>query len=161
MPRATSRGRLPASALAAAILVWVGTAAAEAQDQAVSLDAFAEDERTPLILNESEKNFLLWEMRQMLVSVQGIVAGLTKEDLELISESARAMGREAAAGVPPETVAKLPQQFRQWAGATHTEFDTISIAAREGETPDMIMFRLSDMLNLCVACHATYRIEVE
>lgn len=139
----------------------IGGATAEQKQAAVTMDMFTTDGRAPLILSETEKNFVLWEMREMLVAVQGIVAGLSSDDMEHVSRAAIKMGSDAAELVPEETVARLPPQFREWANETHTEFDTISIAARSGETPDMIMFRLSGMLNTCVVCHATYRVEVE
>lgn len=119
-----------------------------------------EDPRTPINLTEPEKNLVLWEMRSMLVAVQGITAGLDAGDLKKVAQAATAMGTATADLIPPETVAKLPQTFQELAGATHSNFDSISIGAKDGETNDMIIFRLADMLNTCVACHAIYRINV-
>jgi cytochrome c556 len=144
-----------------ALAAGIGMASAQQDTPAVTMDMFETDHRAPLVLNETEKNYVLWEMREMLVAVQGIIEGLSNEDMERVSNAATVMGTHAADQVPAVTVAKLPLQFREWATETHEDFDAISIAARSGESPDMLTFRLSGMLNTCLACHATYRIEVE
>ncbi len=144
-----------------ALAVGIGMATAETNTHEITMDMFETDHRAPLVLNETEKNYVLWEMREMLVAVQGIIEGLSNEDMERVSSAATVMGTHAADQVPAVTVAKLPLQFREWATETHEDFDAISIAARSGESPDMLTFRLSGMLNTCVACHATYRVEVE
>lgn len=119
-----------------------------------------EDPRTPINLTEAEKNLVLWEMRSMLIAVQGITAGLDAGDMKKVAQSATAMGTATADLIPPQTVAKLPQTFQELAGATHANFDSISIAAKDGETNEMIILRLADMLNTCVACHAIYKLNV-
>lgn len=119
-----------------------------------------EDLRTPINLTEPEKNLVLWEMRSMLIAVQGITAGLDAGNMNKVAQSATAMGTATAGLIPPETVVKLPQTFQELAGATHSNFDSISIAAKDGETNEMIIMRLADMLNTCVACHAIYNIKV-
>ncbi|OOG23417.1 hypothetical protein B1C78_11385 [Thioalkalivibrio denitrificans] len=160
--RLRGRGR-PFGPMVAGLALAAGMGVASAQEgtPAITMDMFETDSRAPLVLNETEKNYVLWEMREMLIAVQGILEGLSNEDMERVSSAATVMGTHAADQVPAVTVAKLPLQFRVWATETHEDFDAISIAARSGESPDMLMFRASSMLNTCIACHATYRIKVE
>ena len=118
------------------------------------------DGRTAIQLSHEEKDLVLAEMRTMLGSVQGIVAGLSKEDLEKVRVSAKASGNAIAAEVPPPLMAKLPLEFKQRGFGVHRGFDEISVAVEQQETTDMIMSRLGDQLDNCVSCHSTYRLEV-
>jgi len=44
--------------------------------------------------------------------------------------------------------------------SAHTGFDELAVAAEQGETPEMLSTRLAAQLSNCVACHATYRLDV-
>lgn len=118
------------------------------------------DGRTTIHLNAEERDLVLTEMRTMLTSVQGIVAGLSAEDLKKVRESAKASGNAIAAEVPPALMAKLPLDFKQRGMGVHRGFDEMSVAVEQEETTDMILSRLGDQLNSCIACHAAYRLEV-
>ncbi len=126
---------------------------------ALPLSAVATDEREVIVLSVEERTLLLAEMRTMLSSVQGVVAALADEDNVALVEAARASGRRLAAGVPASAAAKLPQGFKELGGPTHMGFDTLAMAAEQGETSDMLLMRLGDVLGNCVSCHARYRFE--
>ncbi len=117
------------------------------------------DGRTAILLNSGEKNLVLEEMRNMLVSVQGIVTGLSEQDLSMVVSASRQSGSSAAQQVPPGLMTKLPLEFKQLGYSVHSGFDEIAVAATQEETTDMILYRLSGQLSRCVACHATYRLE--
>ena len=58
------------------------------------------DDRISLGFTAAEKVVFLEEMRQMLVSIQGIMAGIGAEDRELIIKSARYSGNRMARETP-------------------------------------------------------------
>lgn len=119
------------------------------------------DGRTAIILNPGEKNLVLEEMRNMLISVQGIVSGLSEEELPTVANASRASGSSMSQQVPPALMTKLPLEFKQLGQSVHSGFDEITVAANQEETTEMILSRLSNQLSRCVACHATYRLQAE
>ena len=118
------------------------------------------DGRTAILLEEEERDLVLTEMRTMLGSVQGIIAGLSEEDWEKVRGSATVSGMAIAGDVPPALMAKLPLEFKQMGMGVHRGFDEISVAVVQEETTDMILSRLGDQVSSCVACHASYRLQV-
>lgn len=119
------------------------------------------DGRTAILLNADEKNLVLTEMRHMLTSVHGIVEGLSDEDLPKVVSAARASGSSMAQQVPASLMTELPLEFKLLGKSVHDGFDEITVAAQQEETTDMILYRLSNQLSHCVACHATYRLQAK
>lgn len=119
------------------------------------------DGRTAIVLEEDEKDLVLAEMRTMLDSVQGIVSGLSEEDMERVSKAAKASGMAIAGGVPPSLMGKLPLEFKQMGMGVHRGFDELSVSVQQELPPDMILGQLGEQLNSCVACHATYQIKIK
>jgi hypothetical protein len=119
------------------------------------------DGRTAILLNTDEKDLVLEEMRNMLSSVQGIVEGLSEQDLSRVANASRTSGSSMARQVPPALMTKLPLEFKQLGHSVHTGFDELTVAAKQEETSDMILSRLSGQLSRCVACHAAYRLQAE
>ena len=58
------------------------------------------DGRTTILLDDSERNLVLTEMRAFLSSVQQINQGIAADDMELVAEHARKSGKAAQAGMP-------------------------------------------------------------
>lgn len=144
-----------------ALGLWLATIAAAVFMFVEGQTAKGTDGRTAIILNQEEKDLVLTEMRTMLGSVQGVVAGLSEENLNRVRESAKASGMAIAGAVPPSLMAKLPFEFKQMGMGVHRGFDEISVAVEQQETPDMILMRLGEQVSSCVACHATYQLQVE
>jgi hypothetical protein len=119
------------------------------------------DGRTAILLNTGEKDLVLEEMRNMLISVQGIVEGLSEQDLSRVASASQASGSSMAQQVPPALMTKLPLEFKQLGHSVHSGFDELTVAAKQEETTDMILYRLSNQITRCVACHATYRLQAE
>ena len=54
---------------------------------------------------------------------------------------------------------KLPLEFKALALGTHREFDTIAADAEANGTSTHALAQLADVLQKCVACHASYQID--
>jgi hypothetical protein len=144
-----------------AIGLWVATAVVAVLVFVRGHTEAGSDGRQAIVLTESEKNLVLTEMRTMLVSVQGVVDGITKQDMKRVAAAARQSGAAAAHAVPPSLMAKLPLQFKQLGNAAHQGFDEIVVGAESGEPEELLLVRLGERLNNCIACHATFRLEAE
>ncbi|MBE9516351.1 MAG: hypothetical protein IME93_05185 [Proteobacteria bacterium] len=119
------------------------------------------DGRMAIKLNEAERNLVLEEMRGFLASTQQIVAAANKKDIKQIIKSARAVGKAAQAAVPGSLMGKLPMEFKKLGFDTHTKFDLLAMNVEELEDEGQAMTQLAELLQNCVACHASYRIDLE
>lgn len=122
--------------------------------------AAAADDRMALVLTDAERHLVLDEMRNFLAVLQTISEALPDEDMKSVAAVARTMGSGAANEIPSETVAKLPDTFKQLAGAVHTSFDTIALDAESLGDPKHTMGQVGEMLGKCNACHGIYQIAV-
>ena len=118
------------------------------------------DDRITILLDESERNLVLAEMRAFLTSVQQISQGLAENDMELIVLSARMSGNAAQQGMPGSLVGKLPIEFKKLGRDTHARFDQLAMDAEDLEDNSHTIEQLSDLMNNCVTCHAMYRIDI-
>ncbi len=116
------------------------------------------DQRTAILLEDSERELVLGEMRMFLGVTQRITAGINAEDMKAVTEAARSVGGAAAQGVPGTLMGKLPVEFKKLGMATHSGFDQIAMDAESLGDPAHALEQLSGLLNNCVACHAAYQI---
>lgn len=117
------------------------------------------DGRTSIQLSNADRNLVLAEMRQFLVSVQGISEALTREDMATVTETARAVGNAAVQAVPPSLMASLPLEFKTMGRGVHRAFDQLAMDAESLAEPRHSLQQMSDILSQCVACHAAYRLD--
>jgi hypothetical protein len=121
--------------------------------------AEASDGRTAIILTQGEKDFVLTEMRGFLNAVQLILEGLDEKDMKKVAQSAKAVGVAGAANTPGSLMRKLPLAFKQLGHPTHQAFDGVAMEASDLGDAGQVINKLSVLMNNCVACHATYRLE--
>ncbi len=114
----------------------------------------ATDGREAIVLESSERDFILAEMRGFLVAVQEIIEAANENDMAAVKATAHRVGRAEVEGVPPETMLKLPMAFKQLGMSTHDGFDEITLAADIG--PEAVTQALSANLGKCIACHESY-----
>lgn len=151
------RNRLALAALA----LWAVTVTAAGVLFVRGHTMAAPDGRTAVLLQRGERDFVLEEMRLLLVAVRGINEGLARDDKALVARSARSIGMAAAHDAAPTLLAKLPMDFKRLAMPLHKGFDDMAEAAERGEPGPALHNRLLDQLDRCVACHAQFRLDVE
>lgn len=117
------------------------------------------DNRRAVILTPSEREVVLGEMRTLLVSLNGILKGLAKDDFKTVSIQASNAGAGMAADLNPALMAKLPLDFKTLGMSLHKDFDQLSVEVNQGMDKNQVIARLGDMTNKCLACHAAYKIE--
>lgn len=116
----------------------------------------AEDKRISLGLSEPEKAEFLGEMRQMLASIQGVIAGIGEEDRELIVTSARYSGNRMARETPESIKNKTPQMFKEIGGPTHMMFEELVIRAETDDMDSLTSFT-GELMKQCLTCHALFK----
>ena len=117
------------------------------------------DSRQAVTLPPEARDAVLAEMRTMLGSLDGVVSGLARGDSAAIRRAAAASGLATAAD--PHLEELLPEQFLTWGMATHQQFDSLAASAARGAPADTPLAQLGRITQLCVSCHATYRIALK
>ena len=118
------------------------------------------DGRIAIHLNSGERDLVLAEMRAFLLSVQQITKGISEDDMELVGEYASKAGRAAQGEVPGTLMGKLPIQFKQQGSDTHARFDQLAMDAEDLGDSEHALLQLSSLMQNCVGCHATYRLDI-
>jgi hypothetical protein len=114
------------------------------------------DTRINLGLTPEERAEFLAEMRQMLTSIQGIIAGLGSGDRARVVEAARYSGNRMARATPDAVRSRLPPGFKDIGGPTHMMFEELVIRAETDDTETLLSYT-GAILQQCLACHALFR----
>ena len=112
------------------------------------------DGRVAINLDAGETDLVLMEMRMFLDAVQQIVKGVNENDMKLVAEAARRVGKEAQEAVPGTLMGKLPIELKKLGFDTHTKFDQLAMDAEELGDSGHAMEQLATLMQNCVACHA-------
>jgi len=150
--------KLYGSIIVVLILIIVGGAYKFLFQGSVSTSA---DGRIAIHLTQSERDLVLDEMRTFLQSVQQITHGLAKDDMKLVAEYAKKVAKAAQGEVPGTLMGKLPMNFKKLGFDTHTKFDLLALDADALGDTNHSLNQLSELMQNCVACHASYRLDVE
>lgn len=118
-----------------------------------------EDGRMAIILDSGERALMLREMREFVAGLQLIADALSRDDMQGVAKASRRLGSARAHDVPAAMLGKLPLEFKALAFGTHRGFDTIAADAEASGTSKRVLAELSDVLQNCVACHASYQVK--
>ncbi len=129
----------------------------------ISINSWAEnqgtqaiDQRISLGLIETEKAEFLSEMRQMLTSIQGIIAGIGENNPEKIIKAARYSGNRMARATPKSVKLKIPKSFQEIGGPTHMMFEELVIRAETDDMETLTLFT-AEIMQKCIACHEMFK----
>jgi hypothetical protein len=119
------------------------------------------DGRMAIHLNAGERDLVLAEMRAFLASVQKITKGISENDMKLVAEYARKVGKDAQDEVPGTLMGKLPMAFKKLGFDTHSKFDQLAVDAESLGDGGHALKQLTELMQNCVGCHSAHRLEVE
>ncbi len=111
-------------------------------------------------LSKNNRDFVLAEMRGFLESVQLINNGIVNNDVSKVIEGGKKSGGSVIAHAPQGMMASLPMGFKKIGFATHDLFDEFSKTTKENFNTANTQKQLDVLLNKCIACHRTYKIEI-
>ena len=117
------------------------------------------DGREAIVLEPAERDMVLAEMREFLVSIQAITEGIVNDDMASVVSAARPMGTAAQQGVPGSLVRKLPLGFKQMGFDTHGKFEQLALDAEQLGDGEYALGQLAELMQNCTACHSMYRFE--
>lgn len=115
--------------------------------------------RIAVKMTKNNRDFVLKEMREFLESVQQINDGIINKDPKKIISAGKNSGGSVIEHAPKGLLASLPVSFKKLGFATHDIFDEIKDSAMVNFNPKVTHKQLQKLLNNCVACHKSYKIE--
>ncbi len=148
------------SALLAIALTACSQEAAPPASNTADHNAHKLDQRKKLHLTGEQRHHVLTEMRQMLASTQGVIAGIADDDMAAVAAAAKLSGPKAKTTIDMQMRDVLPDEFRPMGKAIHMEFGQMAELASTGTSKEQITAKMANAMNLCVACHNTYQIEL-
>jgi hypothetical protein len=116
-----------------------------------------EDGRTSVVLTKDERNLILDEMREFLVSVQAISAAITANDMDKVATLSHKAGMAAEEGTPGSLLQKIPLAMKKMGFGVRGQFDEISTTAKTTKDPIATRKQLDNLMTTCIACHSIYR----
>lgn len=116
----------------------------------------SDDGRTAVRLSKDERNALLLEMRNWLISSQAVLAAAANKDFAEVAKVATVSGMAAEADTPGSLFAKIPLEMKKLGFDTRGKFDAIAADALKLKDSEHTVKQLSIAMQNCIACHATY-----
>lgn len=120
--------------------------------------AVSDDERVAVVLSKDERNLILNEMRNFLISTQKISEAITNDDMELVATLAKSAGMVVEENTPGALLAKIPLSMKTLGFDTRKRFDQIAADAEQLKIPIHSRRQLDQLMKNCIACHASYKI---
>lgn len=139
-PVATSAGPSPSK-----------VAAATPEDELGRLDTRVEVPLLPMMANHQKQN-----MREHLVALREIIAGVSAEDFERIDAASKKIGFSEQMGVMCTHMGAGAPGFTDRALAFHHTADAIGAAARRHDMK-RVLSALAETTSACTDCHATFK----
>ncbi len=119
--------------------------------------------RKILYLTKEEKDFVLYEMRELLKAIHGIHTGIANDDYNFAYKIAKSAGMDMVHKIETKEkiiLLKLPNEFKKLGFSTHNQFDLLAESIKEKDKKE-IEKNLSILTSYCVSCHDLYSFEVE
>ena len=120
-----------------------------------------DDTRVSIIVSQSNKDFVMHEMRTFVEALHQIHVGIEQNDPALIAKVARASGGSVAGHAPAGLLASIPAEFKTIGFDTHGKFDQIAESAEKNIDPKVTRGQVTELLSNCVACHKMYRMDID
>jgi hypothetical protein len=121
------------------------------------------DGRQELALTSAEADYVRAGMREHVVDVQALLAGLANHDLDGAKRAAHSAGTRSLDGDPtrPPTLGpKLPAAWKAMLQARMRGFDQVAQDIDSTAETARTLRDLSTAMATCVACHATFKLVV-
>lgn len=107
------------------------------------------------------RELVLSEMRDYLEVISEIHQGLAEDNSEKIYKAASRQGEASIKETPARLLKLSPIPCKKMGFAGHYLFQAIADSAKTNYNPKTTLKQLSSLTNNCIACHRTYKIEME
>jgi hypothetical protein len=126
---------------------------------AMALSPTSKDNRIPIQISPSERNQVLYEMREFLHSLFNMHNALANKDMKAVAVSTKPMAG-LLERLPASIQGKLPEEFTQMAIGMN---EALKVMARDAENKadmGLTQSQMAELMTYCSGCHDTFRFEV-
>ncbi len=117
------------------------------------------DKRAPVPMTPQMSQHQLSNMREHLVAIQEIVAGMAKKNFKAMEAAAKKLGTSPEMTAMCEHMGKGAPGFTELGMAFHKSGDELAAAAGK-KNMSLFLTKLDNTLQKCTACHAQFRQEI-
>lgn len=125
---------------------------------ALAVSPTTQDNRIAIQVSPSERNQMLYEMRDFLHSLFNMHNALAKHDMKAVAVSTTPMSG-LLERLSPNIRAKLPMEFSQMAIGMN---ELLTVMARDAKTKgdmSLTQSQMAELMTYCSGCHDTFRFE--
>ena len=133
------------------ILLFTGTELVKLPDDNRIIVKYAPDLR----------ELVMSEMRDYLVIMSDIQQGIAENNPQKIYEAASRQGQASIDETPARLLKLSPIACKTMGFQGHHLFQAIADSAKTNYNPQTTIKQMAELTNNCIACHNTYKVEVE
>ena len=133
------------------ILLFTGTELVKLPDDNRIIVKYAPDLR----------ELVMSEMRDYLVIMSDIQQGIAENNPQKIYEAASRQGQASIDETPARLLKLSPIACKTMGFQGHHIFQAIADSAKTNYNPQTTIKQMAELTNNCIACHNTYKVEVE
>lgn len=126
---------------------------------ALAQSSMSKDNRIAIQVSPSERNHVLYEMRDYLHGLFNLLNALSSKDMKALAMSTKPMAGMLE-HLPGNLKDRMPETFTQMAIGMN---ETLKVMARDAETKgdmSLTQSQLAELMTYCSGCHDTYRFEL-
>ncbi|RLA01339.1 MAG: hypothetical protein DRQ47_08200 [Gammaproteobacteria bacterium] len=118
------------------------------------------DSRITIELESGERHFILGEMRGLLSKIQQLIAALATDDMDTFIQVAKVLKDESRGEIQQSLIGQMPIGFKKMSYKIHSDFTQLYDDALAKQDTAYSLQQVSELMQNCVACHATYSLQV-
>ena len=107
------------------------------------------------------RTLILSEMRDYLEVMSEIQQGIVEDNPEKIYKAALSQGQASIDETPARLLKLAPIPCKKMGFAGHNLFQAIADSAKTNYNPKTTIKQMASLTNNCIACHRTYKVELE
>lgn len=119
----------------------------------------AKDNRTAIMVTPSERNQVLYEMREFLHSLFNMHNALASKDMNAVAIATSPM-KGLLERAPGSVRDKLPEEFTQIAIGMDEALKAMERDARTKADMSLTQTQMAELMSYCSGCHDTFRFEI-
>jgi len=126
---------------------------------AMAQSSMTKDNRIVIQVSASERNHVLYEMRDYLHGLFNLLNALSSKDMKAVALSTQPMAGMLE-HLPGNLKDRLPEEFTQMAIGMN---EALKVIARDAETKadmSLAQSQMAEVMTYCSGCHDTYRFDV-
>ena len=118
-----------------------------------------EDNRTVILLDAGERNYILGEMRNLLGHMQQLTSAIADDDMDKVIEIANTLVDDSSGKTPARIIAKMPLTFKKLSKNIHADFKKLQADSKEKRDSKLALKEVSKLMQNCLACHASHTLK--